>query len=202
MILGFAGHARTCGPSRKRLPLWGCLALLTLVFSPAMGAPALSELLRALELSAYPSGWRPPPFAAGTIAGRTMSLADFEGRLVLVSFWATWCTACLHEMPAFEQLHRAYAPAGLTVLGVNIQEDAQTIQRYGQRLGLSFPLIVDPDRTITRAYGAIAVPSTYLIGRDGRAVALAVGSRQWDSPSARALIEALLAEPANRRGSR
>lgn len=176
--------------------------LLTLGSLPAIGAPGLPELLRALELSAYPSRWRPPPFTGRTTAGATITLTDFEGRVVLLSFWATWCTSCLHEMPAFEQLHREYAPAGLTVLGVNIQENEQTIQRYGQKLGLTFPLIPDLDRTIARAYGAIAVPSTFLIGRDGRAVALAVGSRRWDSPPARALIEALLAEPVTRRGSR
>jgi peroxiredoxin len=166
------------------------------------GEPPLSELVKALELSAYPSGWRPPPFAASTVTGRQVSLADFQERVVLLSFWATWCSSCLHEMPVFERLHREYAPIGLAVLGVNIEEDGQTIQRYGQKLELSFPLILDLDGKITKAYGVIAVPSTYLIGRDGRPVALAVGSREWNSTRARALIEALLAEPAIRRGTR
>jgi thiol-disulfide isomerase/thioredoxin len=169
---------------------------------PAMGEPPLSELVAALELSAYPPGWRPPPFAGATVAGRTLSLAEFQGRVVLVNFWATWCSSCLREMPVFELLHRDYASAGLTVLGVNIQESEHTVQKYGERLGLGFPLVPDLDGKITKAYGAIAVPSTYVIGRDGRVVALAVGSREWESRAARALIEALLAEPAVRRDAR
>ena len=184
------------------MALWGLFALLSLPGQPATGEPSLAELVKAVELSAYQSGWRPPPFAAGTVAGRKVSLADFLGRVVLVNFWATWCSSCPREMPVFEQLHREYAAAGLTVLGVNIKEDEQAVQRYGGKLGLSFPLILDLDGKITKAYGVIAVPSTYLIGRDGRPVALAVGSREWESPPARALIEALLAEPAIRKGAR
>jgi thiol-disulfide isomerase/thioredoxin len=182
--------------------LWGCFALLILVGLPARGDPLLSELVDGLKLSAYPSGWRPPPFAAATVAGRKVSLGDLEGRVVLLNFWATWCSSCLREMPLFDQLHREYARAGLTVLGVNIQEDEQTIRRYGEKLELSFPLILDLDGKITKAYGAIGIPSTYLIGRDGRAVALAVGTREWKGPPARALIETLLAEPPIRGGTR
>ena len=184
------------------MALGGSFALLTLLGLPATGQLPLSELVGGLKLSAYPSGWRPPPFAAGTAAGQKVSLADFEGRVVLLNFWATWCSSCLREMPGFEQVHREYAAAGLTVLGVNIQEDEQAIQGYGHKLGLSFPLVLDVNGKISRAYGVLGLPSTYLIGRDGRPVALAVGSREWESPPARALIEALLAEPSTRRGAR
>jgi thiol-disulfide isomerase/thioredoxin len=131
-----------------------------------------------------------------------MSLADFRGRVLLLNFWASWCSTCLTEMPALEQLQRAYARAGLAVLGVNLQEDEEIVESYRTKLKLSFPLALDPDGAITRAYGVIGVPSTYLIGRDGRPVALAVGDREWDSAPARRVIEALLAEPANPRDAR
>ena len=94
------------------MALGGSFALLTLLGLPATGQLPLSELVEGLKLSAYPSGWRPPPFDAGTAAGQKVSLADFEGRVVLLNFWATWCSSCLREMPGFEQVHREYAAAG------------------------------------------------------------------------------------------
>ena len=73
---------------------------------------------------------------------------------------------------------------------------------YGNTLRLTFPLLLDPDGTVNRQYGVVGLPTTFLIGRDGHAVAFAVGARDWGSAQARALIEALLAEPAVQSGAR
>src|SRR5438445_2088480 len=77
-----------------------------------------------------------------------------------------------------------------------------TVRRYTDDLRLSFPFVLDLDGKINALYGVIGLPTTFLIGRDGRAVALAVGPRDWESPQARAIIEAMLAEPAPARDSR
>ncbi len=66
-----------------------------------------------------------------------------------------------------------------------------------QRPGLTFPLVFDPDGKINALYGVVGLPTTFVVGRDGRAIAFAIGPRQWESAPARALIEALLAEPAS-----
>jgi peroxiredoxin len=164
MLVSFTRRSRRSGLQERRLALWGSLALLTLCALPALGQPPTPDLIEALKLSAYPSGWRPPPFAASTVEGRRVTLADLHGRVVVLNFWATWCVSCLRELPALEQLHRDYAAAGLTVLGVNVQEDGRTVERHERALGLSFPLALDLDRKITRAYGVVAVPSTYAAG--------------------------------------
>jgi len=83
----------------------------------------------------------------------------------------------------------------LTVLGINFQEDKQVIQAYAKALDLTFSLVLDSHGTITRSYGVIGLPTTILIGRDGRSAALAVGPRDWGSDPARSLMQALLAEP-------
>ena len=88
------------------------------------------------------------------------------------------------------------------MLGVNASEDLKSIQRYVRTLGVTFPLILDPQQTMSRLYGVAGVPTTFLVGRDGRTVALAVGAREWQSPAARRILDALLAEPAAPQESR
>jgi peroxiredoxin len=183
----------------RRVLAWGFVALVILDGPPAIGQPAVTELLGALSLSSYPAGVQPATFSGSTTTGQTVSLAGLRGRVVLLNFWTTWCAECRPEIPMFERLHRDFAAQGLTVLGVNVREEPGAIQRYAQELGLSFPLLLDPQGKITAAYGAIGLPTTFLIGRDGRAVALAIGPREWGSAPARTIIEALLAEPAARK---
>jgi peroxiredoxin len=158
--------------------------------------PVLPELLKELNVSGYPSVMQPPEFRGATIDGRTVSLASLQGKVVLLNFWAAWCQECRAEMPAFERLHRELSVQGLAIVGINAREGTTTIREYAKKLGLTFPLISDPTGKINSAYGVIGLPTTFLIGRSGRAVALAVGPREWSAKPARALIQTLLAEPA------
>jgi peroxiredoxin len=105
-------------------------------------------------------------------------------------------------MPALERLHRDFAPRGLAVLGINAREDREAVRRYAKDLDLTFALVLDPDGKINAAYGVVGLPTTFVVGRDGRAIALAVGPREWESAPARAIIEALLAEPVPRPSGR
>ena len=180
--------------ARRRWLSWELVLLMILLAASAMGQPVVRELLGKLTLSDYPVGMWPPPFKGRTTTGQEVSLADLQGRVVLVNFWASWCAECRPEMPMFERLHREFAGQGLTVLGINFRERTPRIQKYAEELGLTFPLVLDPQGDLFRTYGVIGLPTTFLVGRNGRPVALAVGSRPWDSSEARALIQALLAE--------
>jgi peroxiredoxin len=180
---------------------WGLITLVTILGPPALSQPPVARLLGSLSLSGYPPGARPPEFSSRSATGKTVSLVRLRGRVVLLNFWATWCVECRPEMPAFEQLHRDFAAEGLTVLGINVREGAPIIQMYAKDLDLTFPLLPDPKGEIQRLYGVIGLPTTFLIARDGRAVALAVGPREWGSPAGRILIQTLLAEPTAREGT-
>jgi thiol-disulfide isomerase/thioredoxin len=184
-------------PSGPRGVLAGLLASLALVAPPAVGQPA--GALQRLGLAGYPPDTRPPGFSATTVDGHALSLESLRSRVVLLNFWASWCLECRAEMPALEQLHRDYASRGLTVLAVNFREAPGTVRRYARELGLTIPLLMDPSGAITKSYGVIGLPASFLIGRDGRAVARAIGPREWASVEARALIESLLMEPTGRR---
>jgi peroxiredoxin len=160
--------------------------------------PALTELLKHLDLATHRAQTHPPDFTGRTIDARRVSLSELRGKVVIVNFWASWCLECRPEMPVLESLHRELASRGLAIVGVNAREDARAVKRYAEQLGLTFPLVLDATGKINDLYGVIGLPTTFLVARDGRAVAFAVGPRAWGSPPARALLEALLAEPLPR----
>jgi peroxiredoxin len=176
--------------------------LVTAVCGPASAdEQAVTALLKPLELVGYRAGTKPPDFGGLTSDARQLSMTDLRGKVVIVNFWASWCHECRPEMPALQQLHREFAPRGLAVIGINAREETAAIRQYAKELGLTFPLVIDPDGKINTLYGVVGVPATFVFGRDGRAVAFGIGSREWASAPARALNEALLAEPARRPGT-
>jgi peroxiredoxin len=156
--------------------------------------------LAALNLNPYPSDAKPPEFTGRTLQGPTLSLGGFRGKVLILNFWASWCAECRSEMPDLEKLHRELAPQGLAVIGLNAREGAEAVRRFARDMGRTFPLVLDSGGKIKALYGVIGLPTTFVVGRDGRAVVLAIGPREWGSTAARAIMEVLLAEPTPRRG--
>jgi thiol-disulfide isomerase/thioredoxin len=158
--------------------------------------PALVALLKTLDLRGYTTRTAPPPFSGSTLDARQLSLTEYRGTVIVLNFWATWCLECRSEMPVLERLEREFSSQGLAIIGVNARENKDAVRRYAKELGLTFPLMLDRDGKINALYGVIGLPTTFVVGRDGRAIAFAIGPRQWESAPARALIAALLAEPS------
>jgi thiol-disulfide isomerase/thioredoxin len=192
------------------------LAVVLAVLLPAVLLPALSarageagdDPLAALGLTA-PRERRPAPafrlesLADGQAApaGDRVALGDQAGRLVLVNFWATWCEPCVKELPALDALARDLGNRGLTVLAVNVDRGRRShVTGYAERLGLTVPVLLDRDGAVRRAYQVRALPTTYLIGRDGRISGRVLGERPWDDAAHRAALEALLGEEAGDAG--
>lgn len=169
--------------------------MVTILGAPQARGAEVAELLQKLNLTAYSRGTKPPEFSGTTAEGRRLSLAFLRGKVILLNFWASWCLECRPEMPAFERLHRELAAQGLSVLGINAREGTAAIRGYAKELGLTFPLVTDSKGEINAAYGVIGLPTTFVIARDGRAVARGVGPREWGNEHALATIRALLAEP-------
>lgn len=169
--------------------------------SPALGSPdsptavgplAPAQLAR-LGLSPFPRGMLPPEFSLRTLEGQTVFLTALRGQVVLLNFWATWCVECRQELPALETLQHRFGPRGLAVVAINTRESPMAVRNYVRDLGLTFPLLLDSGGTVTHRYGVIGLPTTFLVGRDGRSAALAVGYREWASAAAVEIVEALLA---------
>jgi peroxiredoxin len=182
--------------------LVGVSAVAGLAATGSADQAALAPLLRSLDLRDYTARTAPPAFSGSTLDARSLSLAEYRGSVIILNFWASWCLECRPEMPVLERLHREFLSRGLIIIGVNAREKKDAARRYAKELGLTFPVLLDRDGKINALYGVVGLPTTFVIGRDGRAVGFAVGPRQWETAPARALIGALLAEPAPPVGSR
>ncbi len=136
-------------------------------------------------------------FAALDLQGRTVRFGTLRGKVVLLNFWATWCPPCLKEMPAMERLHQAYKDRGLMVLGLSQdQASADKVRAFVDKLQVTFPIWHDRDGLVGRQYSIPGVPTSYLIGADGRIAYRALGEYDWSGPAARAAVELLLSAEA------
>jgi thiol-disulfide isomerase/thioredoxin len=101
--------------------------------------------------------------------GRSDSLARYHGRVVLLNLWATWCPPCQEEMPALERFARENA-GKVVVLGVDEGESAAAAGTYAREHGVTFPILVDEQQQYGRTYRGIGLPTSVIVGRDGRIV--------------------------------
>jgi cytochrome c biogenesis protein CcmG, thiol:disulfide interchange protein DsbE len=173
---------------------WLVVAVAVLVLGS--GAVVATRALRG-ELAAVAVGAPAPDFRAVTVDStpRMRTLADYRGQVVLLNVWATWCGPCRVEMPSMEALHRDFAPKGLRVVAVSIDQiaGAPQIRDYARELGLTFDILHDSAQGISRTYQVQGYPQSFVIGRDGTIRRKWIGPEDWNSASNRALITALLA---------
>ena len=108
-----------------------------------------------------------PAFVVWTLDGRETRLSDFKGKTVVLNVWATWCGYCQAEMPELEAAYRDYRDQGLVVLGVNARESQDLVRRYVNELGITFPILLDTNGSISHAYRVQALPTTFFIDADG-----------------------------------
>lgn len=168
--------------------------------SLAVVAALLFAIDKAFHKEMFPIvvGSDAPDFRAVTLdsAPKQKSLADYRGQVVLLNVWATWCLPCRVEMPSIERLHESYAPRGLKIVAVSI-DDAGTetqIREFVKSFGLTFQILHDPKNLISNDYQVGGYPETFVLGRDGVIRKKVMEATDWNSPENRALIERLLAE--------
>jgi len=114
-------------------------------------------------------GFLAPDFELKTLAGESVKLSDLRGQAVLVNLWATWCPPCRAEMQSIEKMYQEYKDQGFTVLAVNMtrQDDLSAIAPFAEKLGLTFPILLDETGVVANAYQLQSLPSSYFIRRDG-----------------------------------
>jgi thiol-disulfide isomerase/thioredoxin len=127
--------------------------------------------------------------------GTNLETGKFRGKVVFLNFWATWCGPCRAEMPSMETLYGRFKDRGLEILAVNIRETPRQVTAFMKQWGLTFPAVLDSQGTVGSAYGVMAIPTTYIINREGGIIARVVGSLNWDNPKLFSAFEALLNSP-------
>jgi peroxiredoxin len=123
----------------------------------ALGSLASSDL----------TGQLAPDFALKSATGENLRLSEYRGEVVMINFWATWCGPCRQEMPLLDQLHNRYERVGFRLLGVNIDDDSRRAMQMVQELGVTFPVLFDESKTVSKLYQVEAMPVTVLLDRAG-----------------------------------
>jgi peroxiredoxin len=161
-----------------------------------LGAALALGLWLSPEIFPVEVGSKAPDFRAGALTGSaTKTLADYQGQVVLLNVWATWCAPCRVEMPSIEHLHQEFGPQGLKVVAISIDEAGPDVVReFVRERGLSFEILLNPSRSIERIYQTTGVPESFVLNRDGVIVKKVIGATEWDSAVNRDLIRRLLAQ--------
>ncbi|MEO5372179.1 MAG: TlpA family protein disulfide reductase [Magnetococcus sp. DMHC-1] len=150
----------------------------------------------------HAEAWAEPPrgrdAALETIDGKSLRLADYQGKVVVVNFWATWCPPCLNEIPTLIEFQEKYQQQGLAIIGVDFMDrmDPEKLAKFVARRGINYPIVVGtPAKTQELARylgGVMGLPTTKILDRKGNVVRSLTGELQPDK--FRRLLEPLLNE--------
>ena len=121
----------------------------------------------SLASSGNLAGKAAPDFALKSNSGANIRLSEHRGEVVMINFWATWCAPCRQEMPLLEELFTRYERVGFTLLGVNIDDDPRRAMAMAQELGVTFPVLFDSTKDVSKLYEVNAMPVTVILDREG-----------------------------------
>jgi thiol-disulfide isomerase/thioredoxin len=163
-----------------------CLATLATLAVPAADAA---------ELRPWSGPAAAPALALRDLDGREHRLADYKGKVVVINFWATWCEPCREEMPSLQRLADAMAGKAFVLLAVDMAEGEPRVRDFLRQMPgtpLRFPLLLDRDGAVARAWKVKLLPTTLIIDPAQRIRLVAHGDLAWDAPAVKSTIEKLL----------
>jgi thiol-disulfide isomerase/thioredoxin len=181
----------------------GTLALGALAFAGASPGPARAEpeAPAIRELQAIPPTPR-PGFTLPETAGGSLTLADWRGRIVLVHFFATWCEPCRAELASLSWLVQGGAHGKqIAVVAVNVAEVPVRVRRFLEAAPVSFPVVLDVGRAVTRAWGVSILPTTFVLDPALQPRLLVEGDLEWSRPDVLAALAAIEAAPSEAAGA-
>ena len=125
-------------------------------------------------------------------AAETFNLSDYQGKVVVLDFWASWCVPCRRSFPWMNEMQNKYADDGLVIVAVNLDSEVSDAEAFLERYPADFSIYYDHERQLARQYGVEAMPSSFLIDREGTVVARHLGFKSADTDEYEAEIVALL----------
>ena len=140
-------------------------------------ALAIFMLSACSQGSAIEVGASAPDFSLVDINGNTVSLSAFNGKVIILDFFASWCPPCRQEIPGFIELEKTYGAEGFAMIGVSV-EGADAAKKFAGKMDINYPILVD-DGKVSKAYGPIrSIPTTFIIDKSGKIVKMYIGSRE------------------------
>jgi peroxiredoxin len=184
-----AEEKKAQGSAKKVIFLVALVLLATLAIAGfiAMGKKGGLKIITTGDLA--------PDFALPALNGRTISLSELRGKVVMVHFWATWCPPCVEELPTLVKLNRDLQGTDFEMLAVSVDEGgAEAVSAFLARNRLDLPVLLDPDRSAAKRYGTFKFPETYLVDRGGVVRHKVIGPADWADPEAVRFIRDLMAK--------
>ncbi len=109
-----------------------------------------------------------PNFTLKTLEGQEITLASLKGKVVLLDFWATWCAPCRESIPQLVNLHKNYQKKGLQVIGMSVDRgEAEVVRRFSMSMDIPYPILLTSEE-VTHTFGVTALPTTFLIDKEGK----------------------------------
>ncbi len=156
-------------------------------------ARAHDPALHGFQMSTFEPPFPSPDFELPLLESDSASLETYRGDFVLLNFWATWCPPCLEEMPSMESAYQKFKDRGFTVVAISSDEGgADDVTPFIEKLGVTFPILLDADKAVSSEYGAHNLPLSFLLNREGQVIAGAVGERDWSSEEALSVLDELI----------
>lgn len=171
-------------------------------FLPAAALTAAAFLFSASAAQAADTKAELRPWTGGPapalnlkdLEGAARPLDAYRGKVVILNFWATWCEPCRDEMPSLNQLRQSLKGMPVEMFAVNVGEGEGRINAFLGKVPLEFPVLLDRDAQASKTWKVRLMPTTFILGPDGRVRYSYAGGRDWNNASVRATISALAAE--------
>jgi len=134
-----------------------------------------------------------PDFTLPDLDGTPRKLSDYRGKVVLLNFWSTWCTPCRTEMPSMQRAFQRHKGNGFEILAVSLNvEGKPPVVEFVKELKLTFMILLDPKKEVARIYRVYALPTSYVIDKQGKIAYKLIGEKDWDDAHSHELIQGLL----------
>jgi thiol-disulfide isomerase/thioredoxin len=155
------------------------------------GSNKLDRLMADIGVLGQPLNTDPLKVKLQNTAGRLVALDDFQGKIVFLNFWTTWCPSCRTEMPSMEQLHRKLFDKNFAMVTVNIKESAARVKNFFEEYKLTYTALLDTTGEVSAEFGIRAIPTTFILDKSGKIIGRITGPREWDRRKSVALFEHL-----------
>lgn len=157
-------------------------ATVLLFLLPPVSSPIVwsAEKSPNINLASIASPRKAPDFTLKDMDGKVYKLSQFRGNAVIINFWTSWCPPCAYEMPALNRAWKKTRKMKIKILAINVGENEDQIFSFLGKYPVDFPLIMDRSGNTVKQWKVIALPTTFVVDKNGYIVYRAVGGRDWD----------------------
>ncbi len=167
----------------KPISIYIPYTLLVMALASAFIVAINKVELKPFEVEYPEASFIAPGFDLPSLTGGNYKLSDYQGKVVFINFWATWCGTCKVEMASMEKLYQTFKKDGFEMLTISVDKDMSLIKPFMEKYNLTFPVLLDPESKLAKGkYKTTGVPETFVVNQEGIIVYKAIGPDDWSTP--------------------